>query len=239
MSKKILIIDIETKPALAYVWGLFKQNVALNQIVSPSRPICFAAKFLGEKKVHFHAGWIEGHEEMIRAAHALISEADAVVGYNSDSFDLRKLQGEFLLAGLTPPPPPTSIDLLKAVKKLGFQSNKLAYVGPLLQIGKKVKHEGFELWAKVLDGDAKAQARMQKYNIGDIHLTEQLYKRILPYIGNHPFLGERKSKDGPECPSCGSTKVQSRGYRRTRSFKIQRLHCQSCGSWHNGVRSKV
>jgi len=234
---KILTIDIETKPALVYTFGLFKQNIGINQIVAPSAPICFAAKFLGEKEVHFHSDWTDGHKGMIEAAHRLISEADAVVSYNGDSFDLRKLMGEFLLAGLTPPPPTTSIDLLKAVRKLGFQSNKLAYIGPLLQIGKKVANEGFSLWVKVIEGDAKAQKRMEKYNIGDIHLTEQLYKRIVPFISNHPVLGERTDKLA--CGACGSTKIQSRGCRRTRSFKIQRLHCQSCGSWHDGKRTKV
>lgn len=233
---KILVIDCETSPNLVYTWGLFKQNVGLNQIVKPSSIISFAAKFVGEKTVHFHSDWTDGHKEMLEAAHKLLTEADAIVTYNGDSFDLRRLTGEFLLAGMSPPPPPTSIDLLKAVKKFGFLSNKLAFVGPLLQIGKKVKHEGFELWSKVLAGDEAAQNRMKKYNIGDVHLTEQLYKRIKHFINTHPTLGETK-KDA--CPSCGSTKVQNRGFRRTKSFKIQRRQCMSCGAWHNGSRSKV
>lgn len=233
---KILVIDCETSPNLVYTWGLFKQNVGLSQIVKPSSIISFAAKFVGEKEVYFYSDWTCGHEEMLKQAHRLLSEADAVVGYNQDSFDLRRLTGEFLLAGMSPPPPPTSIDLLKAVKKFGFLSNKLAFVGPLLQIGKKVKHEGFSLWASVLDGNEAAQKRMQRYNIGDVILTEQLYKRIKPYITTHPTLGDTK-KDA--CPACGSTKVQNRGFRRTKAFKIQRRQCMSCGSWHNGTRSKV
>lgn len=237
LPSKILILDIETAPNLVYTWGLFKQNIGINQIVKNSSILCFAAKFVGDKTIYFHSDWTDGHEGMIRAAHKLISEADAVVGYNSDSFDLRRLQGEFLLIGLKPPPPVTSIDLLKAVKKLGFVSNKLAFVGPLLRIGSKVSHEGFDLWTKVINGDVKAQGRMEKYNVGDISLTEQLYKKILPYIGNHPVLGERTDKAA--CGACGSMKVQSRGYRRTRAFKIQRMHCQSCGSWHDGKREAV
>ena len=236
MNKRILVIDIETRPNLVYTWGLFKQNISLAQVVQPSSIISFAAKFVGEREVHFHSDWTDGHKAMLEAAHRLLTEADAVVGYNQDSFDLRKLQGEFLLAKLPPPPPPTSIDLLKAVKKFGFVSNKLAFVGPFLKIGAKIKHAGFDLWVGVMNGDERSQNLMKKYNIGDVHLTEQLYKRILPYISTHPTLG-----DAPKgsCPSCGSKNVQSRGYRRTRAFKIQRLHCQNCGSWHNGTRSKV
>lgn len=235
LKNKILIIDIETRPALAYVWGLYDQTISLNQLVSPSAPICFAAKFVGEKTVHFYSEWGDGREVMIKKAHELLSEADAVVGYNSDSFDLRKLRGEFLLSGLTPPPPLTSIDLLKSVKRLGFQSNKLAYIGPLLNIGKKVKHAGFELWIKVLEGDTVAQRKMEKYNIGDVTLTESLYLKLLPFISNHPHLGSVKH----ECGACGSDKVQSRGYRRTKHYRIQRTQCTSCGSWGEGTRTKL
>ena len=232
---KILVIDIETRPALGYVWGLFDQNIGLEQLVEPSAPIAVAAKYVGEKEMFFYSDWKDGHDEMIRQVHRLLSEADAVVGYNSDAFDLRKLRGEFLLAGLAPPPPLTSIDLLKSMKKMGFQSNKLAYIGPFLGVGAKVKHEGFGLWAKCLQGDVKAQKRMEKYNKQDVVVTEALYKKILAYIPNHPHLG----KEARECGACGSNKVQSRGYRRTKSFTIQRLQCTSCGSWQDGARKKV
>lgn len=233
---KVLILDVETKPALAYVWGLFDQNIGLNQMVSPSRIICFSAKWEGERDIFFHSDWIDGHVEMVKKAHEYISEADAVVGYNSDSFDLKKLFGEFLLCDLKAPPPVTSIDLLKSVKKLGLQSNKLAYVGPFLGIGNKIKNEGFELWRAVIDGDASAQRKMERYNVGDVRLTERLYKKIKPYIKNHPHLGKVKSG---ACGACGSTHIHSRGYRRTKYFRIQRLQCQSCGSWADGKREGV
>ena len=236
MAKKILTIDMETKPALAYVWGLFDQNISLNQLVSPSAPICFAAKFVGEKDIHFHSDWTDGHTGMIKAAHRLLSEADAVVTYNGDSFDLKKFRGEFLLEGLAPPPPLTSIDLLKSVKKLGFQSNKLAFIGPLLKVGNKVKHEGFELWTAVMDGDVAAQKRMEKYCIGDVRLTETLYHKLRPYVFNHPHLGDTGAH---ACGACGSSRLQKRGLRRTKAFSIQRLQCQACGSWSDGSRKKV
>lgn len=233
---RILTLDIETKPGLAYVWGLFDQTIGLSQLVSPSAPICVAAKFLGENEVHFYSDWTDGHEEMIKSIHKLISQADAVVGYNSDSFDLKKLRGEFVLHDLGLPPQPASIDLLKTVKKLGYQSNKLAFIGPFLKIGSKVKNEGFELWTKVIDGDETAQKRMQRYCIGDVRMTERLYVKLRPYIVNHPFMGDHGKG---ECGACGSTTLQSRGYRTTKAFKIQRIQCTSCGSWQDGVRTKI
>lgn len=227
---------METKPALAYVWGLFDQNIGLSQLVAPSAPICFSAKFLGDKEMHFHSDWTDGHAGMIQKAHALISQADAVVTYNGDSFDLKKFRGEFILNGLAPPPPVTSIDLIKTVKRLGIQSNKLAFVGPFFKIGEKVKNEGFDLWIKVMEGDEAAQKRMEKYCIGDVKLTERLYTFLRAYIPNHPFLGEGGSG---ACGACNGTHLQSRGTRRTKGFIIQRVQCVTCGAWQDGKRTKV
>jgi len=236
MASKILTIDIETKPTTAFVWRAFKENISPDQVIDGGGIMCFGAKWLGSNEKIFYSEWEHGHQAMIEAAHKLLSEADAVVTFNGDRFDLPKLTGEFVLAGLDPVPPLTSIDTIKTVKKLGLFMNRLAFVGPYLNIGKKVKHEGFDLWIKVMAGDERAQARMKRYCVQDVALTEKLYKKLRPFIKNHPHLGNTLST---ACGACGSHKVQSRGYRRTKSFRIQRIHCQSCGSWHDGKREKI
>jgi len=234
---KILILDIEWKPAIAYVWQLYDVNVSLNQLVDDGGLLCFAAKWLGDRKMHFSAEWdAGGRSGMARAAHALFSEADAIVTFNGDRYDNPKLLGEFLLADLPPPPPHTSIDVYKAVKKLGFLSNKLAYIGPKLVGDSKVKHEGMELWVKAMKGDPKAQRMMKRYNCQDVTLLEDVYLKVRPYITNHPHLG----MCGPlQCGACGSHRVQSRGVRRTKASFITRLHCQACGAWGDGKRVKA
>jgi hypothetical protein len=236
LKPRILFLDIETRPAVAYVWQLFDVNVGLNQLIESGGTICFGAKWQGEREMLFYSDWQHGHDEMIRQAHRLFSEADAIVTYNGDRFDLPKLQGEFCLAKLPPPPPVTSIDVYKAVKKLGLQSNKLAYVGPLLTGGNKIKHEGQELWTKVLNGVPAAQAKMERYCSQDVRLLEQVYNRVLPYITNHPHMGVTSAD---ACGSCGSYRTQSRGVRRTKAMYIQRIQCQRCGSWQSGKRVKV
>lgn len=235
MANRVLVIDIETKPAVAYVWSLFNENISLDKLISPGGTLCFGAKWLGEKSHVFYSEWEHGTEAMVKAAHALFEEADAIITYNGDKFDIPKLMGEFVSHGLTPPPPPTSIDVYKTVKKLGFQSGKLGFVGPFLRLGAKVKHEGFSLWSSVLDGDAAARKRMEKYCVQDVKLLELVYQRLKPYITNHPHLG----KAGGQCPQCQSTNLQSRGYRRTRMFKIQRVQCQDCGGWHTGKKEAI
>lgn len=233
---KILVIDIEWRPTKAYVWQPWKENILPEKIIEHGGLLCVGAKWLGSTTYHLYTDWEHGHRAMLEAAHAMISEADAVVTYNGDRYDLRKLEGEFLLAGLPPPPPVTSIDLIKTVKKLGYFMNRLGFIGPFLGLGKKVPHEGMALWVKVENGDEKAQNRMGRYCLQDVRITERLYKKIKPYIRNHPNMGFQPAGS---CGACGSKNVERRGYRRTKMFRIQRLQCKDCHSWSSGARQKV
>lgn len=232
---KILTIDIETKPAIVYAFDAYDVNIGPDHVIEPGGMICFAAQWVGSKEIEFYSEWDNGHQGMLEAAHKLLSEADAVVTYNGVKFDIPKLRGEFILAGLKDIPPPTQIDVYKTVKRFGFMINKLAFIGPLFNLGSKVKHEGFSLWKDVMNGDYKAQARMKKYCIGDVRLTTKLYQRIKGFITDHPHLGDEKHA----CGTCGSDHVQQRGWRRTKFFKVQRLQCQGCGSWSTGLRVKI
>lgn len=232
---KILVIDIETKPALVYTFQAYDTNISPEQVVDSGGLLCFCAHWVGSKDYMFWSEWEHGSHGMAIALRNLLDEADAVVGYNSNRFDLPKIRGHILLEGLKDFAPPTSIDLIKTVKRMGFFINKLAFLGPLLSVGRKMKHEGFQLWRSVLEGDPKAQGRMEKYCIQDVRVTTRLYDRLLPFIADHPHLGDNKGA----CGACGSGHVQFRGFRRTKYFKVQRLQCQDCGAWSTGTRHKV
>jgi len=231
---KILFFDIEWRPAQAYVWRMYDENVGPDQLIDAGGLLCFSALWEGNTKPIFYADWTVGHSEMVRQLHSLFEEADVLVTYNGDKYDIPKAMGEFVLEGLSPPPPPTSIDLLKTVKKFGFVMNRLAFIGPFMKIGKKIKNEGFPLWKAVIDGEEKAQKRMERYCIQDSKLLVTLYHKIKPYIKNHPYLGDRGA-----CGACDGRVLHSRGYRRTKNFRIQRLQCQTCGSWQDGKREKM
>lgn len=232
---KTLVIDIEWKPAKAYVWKMWDENITPDQLIDEGGLLCFCAHWVGSKEFEFYSEWEDGTHGMAEQALRLLNEADAVVTYNGDKYDLPKLRGSIILAGLNPPAPPTSIDLIKTVKKLGFVMNRLAYIAPHLGVGNKMKHEGFNLWRSVLEGDPKAQQRMKKYCIQDVKVTVGLYNRIKPFIINHPHLGD----DRGECGACGSSHVQLRGWRRTKYFKTRRMQCNDCGSWSDGARQKI
>ena len=122
---KLLTLDIECSPNVGHIWGLWKQTVSLNQLMESGSVISFAARWHGTKKVLFYSDFHSGHGVMVQAAHDLLSEADAVIHYNGNSFDMPWLHTEFLLAGMPPPRPYKNVDLLLAVrKKFRFVSNK-------------------------------------------------------------------------------------------------------------------
>lgn len=231
---RILLLDIETAPGEAYYWNLYDDRIPLDRIIKPSRILCASFKWYGEKGVEtFVSEWTDGQRGMLKKIRDAMTEADAVVTYNGEHFDFKWLRGEFVSKRIKPCAPFASIDLYKFVRTCRFDSGKLEYVAPYLEIGKKVKHAGFSLWRKVLAGDEKARRKMEKYNRGDVRLMVGMYKLLSPYMDNHPAL------HGPGCDRCGSHKLQSRGWRKTRAFRTQRLECQVCGKWNKGKREKI
>jgi hypothetical protein len=235
---RLLVLDIETAPNLAYVWDVWQQNVAPSQLVQHKSVLSFASKWVGADHVDFHSRHHDGQEGMVLAAWHALNRADGVIGYNSKRFDVKHLQTEFILAGLTPPRPFQHVDLLQTAKReFQFGSNKLDAVATRLGLGHKREHEGFGLWVKTMAGDAEAWERMRLYNEQDVRLTEAVYERFLPWITNHPswasFTGNLA------CTNCGSEALRSDGHRYTRTGRFPLFHCDACGHWNRGRKRTV
>jgi len=88
---KILLLDIETSPNTAHVWGLWQQNVSINQLQESSYVMCWAAKWLGEKEIFFDSVHQSSDKKMLKRIYTMINEADAVVHYNGTKFDMPTL----------------------------------------------------------------------------------------------------------------------------------------------------
>jgi len=231
---KILLFDLETSPNLAYVWGLWQQNVGINQIESSTEVLCFGAQWLGQKKVHFASVHHDGKQVMLEKLHALMDEADVLVGWNSKKFDHKHINREFVTNRLSPPSPTKDLDLMLVVKQnFNFPSNKLDYVAQTLGVGAKVTHTGFDLWRRCMQDDRKAWAMMKRYQIQDVALLEDLYYILQPWMGSkHPNRPLYDHKEG--CTVCGSANVQKRGSYKTQAAIYQRFCCMDCGSWMRG-----
>jgi uncharacterized protein YprB with RNaseH-like and TPR domain len=190
---KILLLDIETTPMQVYTWGLWDQNIGINQIIKSTEMMCFGAKWLGQKSVIFKSAHHDGKKAMLEELHKLMDEADVLVGWNSASFDHKHINREFLENEMLPPSPTKDLDLMTVTKaNFQFPSNKLDYVAQKLGVGSKVKHSGFELWIKCMEGDEKAWREMKKYQIQDVQLLDSLYDILLPWF---PGSGSVTSKE--------------------------------------------
>lgn len=232
---RILTIDIEWRPMQSYHWGLWDQNIGIVQIVDDGGLLCFAAKWFGSKEILFYSE-NDGHQVMVQAAHDLLSEADIIITYNGDRYDIKKLNQEFMLAGMGPPKPFKSIDVMKSNKgRFDLPSRKLDYLVQRSGVGAKVKHTGFDLWVDCMAGDPVAWKLMEKYNRGDVIVTEKAYLRLLPWITNAPHLG-MFTGDEFSCPYCASTKLKRHvepTHTLVQAYTL--FECRNCGGWIRGV----
>lgn len=237
VKMRILIADIETFPSAVWTWGLWKQDISLPQIQTPGAILCWAASWLGEKRVHYDSVQNKPAKEMLSGIYDLLSRADLVVTWNGDRFDLRVLRREFVLHGFTPLLPAASLDLLKTARKqFAFLSNKLEFVAKAIGCRQKTKPlGGFSLWTQVMAGDALAWRRMRKYCVNDVRVLEDVYKRLLPWVTSHPNTGLYEGKP-VACPSCGGVSLESRGHAFTKASKYRRFRCRGCGSWSRSTK---
>jgi DNA polymerase elongation subunit (family B) len=227
---KVLVLDIETSPAQAFVWGLRDQNISPGQVIEHSRVLCFAAKWMGSASVDFYSER-DGREQMIEAAWSLLDEADVCVGYNHVRFDIPHLQREMVQAGYGPPSPWIDVDLLPAIRRrFRFMSNKLGSVTEQLGLDTKADPGGFDTWRGVLAGDDKAWRRMRHYNRMDVSVTADLYEYLKPWL-RLPHAG-LFSGDMKACAACGSTRLTPDGIARTNVAAWLRLACEDCNA-HN------
>lgn len=234
---RVLTLDLETSPSLAYVWRLFKENIPLQRLVETGEVICVAAKWYDTEETMFFSTFHDGKEGMLRGVYDLLDAADVVVTYNGKKFDIPHLNREFILQGWTPPAPYAHVDLYWTVRqKFNFVSNKLENILQELGLGGKFQHSGFDLWVRCMQNDPEAWEEMKIYNEIDVVKTEQLYTRLLPWINAHPTASlyldpEARAAGRPTCPNCGSLELKPRGRAYTSVSVFQRYRCSDCGKW--------
>lgn len=232
MTCKVLYLDIETAPTKAYVWSLFKTTIAINQIEEPGYTLCWAAKWEGSKEI-LYSSVNDGEKAMMKGIHKLLDEADVIVHFNGKKFDIPTINREFVRLGFMPPTTYKQVDLYHTVRReFRFQSNKLDFVCQQLGLGSKTQHKGMDLWTGCMNGLKSSWKVMERYNKQDVRLLPKLYKRLLPWIANHPNMAlyEDPSTDIPTCRNCGGTHVIKKGIERTNVLTYQRYKCVDCGT---------
>jgi hypothetical protein len=242
-SPRVLLIDIETAPILAYVWSLWKQNVGLNQINNEWYILSFCAKWLGEPEVIYKDIRDTPHDDssLMQPLWDLLNEADIIIGQNGKAFDMPKIQARLIMAGHLPPRPYKVIDtLLMAKQQFRFTSNKLEWMTgetaglTTVSKSKHSKFPGFLLWSECLKGNPEAWDEMKEYNIPDVTSMEELYIKLRPWYVGHPNMAVYLDTDKIACPKCASHDVVQDGFTFTQVGKYELYKCNGCGGFSRG-----
>jgi hemin uptake protein HemP len=241
---KVGLLDIETAPLTSATWGIFDQNVGLNQIHEEWTLLSYCFKPLGGSKrsIEYQDNRDAAHPrddaKLVHRLYEILDEYDVIIAHNGKRFDLKKIRARFLLLGYKPHSPVKVEDtLLMARQVAAFTSNKLEWLSTYLSTVPKSKHRefpGFELWAECLKGNPKAWAAMKKYNIPDVTSMEQVYLKLRPWVQGAVNVAVYDNDDDTVCcPVCGSSNIQQDGWTYTQTGRYKRYHCldDSCGAW--------
>lgn len=242
---KILLVDTETTPILALVWGLFKQNLNIEQVVTDSHLICWTAKWLFEPEM---LGDCLTSEEaktnddlrICKSIWQLMEEADVIIAHNAKRFDVALLNGRFFVHGMPPPSPFEIIDTLEvARKKFKLTSNKLDFINRIKGITTKLDTK-FILWVNCFNGEQDALDEMFAYCKNDTAALEETYMELRPWVNGHPNMAFYVDSDKPICPTCGGDElVEIAKPYRTGLNEYMSYRCGKCGSLSHGRKTII
>lgn len=229
---KRLFFDIETSPAVFWAWRPGKQYLGADQIIEDAKIICICWKWQFEDKVH-SLTWDRGQDEdeMLRKFVKVLGQADEVVAHNGDRFDMKWLRTRCAKHKLLMFPTYRTLDTLKKAKRFfNFPSNKLDYIGQYLALGRKVKHEGIDMWLKArFENDRGALKKMVDYCKGDIVLLEDVFFALSPYVDHNTNFAVLRGGEKWECPECCCGDVTFDRTETTPMGYIKRyMKCERC-----------
>lgn len=185
---KILLIDIETAPAVSYHWQRWKVNVGTNQVISRPYMITWAAKWLGHDftmsdMLPMYEGFEEAPQDDYAIVHSIwkmLDSADIIVGHYVKRFDLAFINARFALHGF-PPPSPYKVVCTKemATKHFKFEANTLKEIADFFGFDNKLDMD-FNDWRNCVEGTGTPEGwqKMVTYNERDVDVLEQVYLRM-------------------------------------------------------------
>lgn len=209
---KRLFFDIETSYIIGWFWRTGKTHyVNHNQVIKDKKIICISYKWQYEDKVHT-LRWTNNQcdKSLVKKFIKILGEADEIVAHNGDRFDIKEIRTRAIKQGLLMFPMYRTLDTLKKARKyFSFNSNRLDYLGEFLEVGRKLEHEGIDLWHGVIrDKSKKAMNKMVKYCEQDVILLEDVFNVLSPYIDHNTNHAVIQGYYKWHCPNCSTKKVE-------------------------------
>jgi hypothetical protein len=248
VRNRILILDVERVAGITqqHFWDrgdLKNRYVHHETVIREPRTTIVCAKWYDQPDVMQYAEWDKGGRgTFLKKVHALMSEADIIVGHHLDSADVPWLKGDFHIPrighthrpNLGPLPPFKTVDTLKVLRqqfKSGAPFKSLDAFCQIVGIPSKTDKYDRDAMDRAVAGSVEDRERLTAYCAGDVVATQWLYDWERPHIKNHPalFVDGRSKLD--TCRACGrETKPIAKRYvADVFTYSMQR--CVACG-WH-------
>lgn len=218
---------MEYSPDVAYTYGN-KWEAKVIGYKEYSYPLSFSCKWLDGKQTTKSIIDYRSERAFAKDLWVFFDSADLIVGWNSDKYDIRKINTLFAKHGLGPASPSKSIDLIKTARsKFLLPSNTLDDFLRYFGLDMKLENEK-DLFIKCTEKVPGSFPKLKKYNAHDTLVTEKAFKFLRPWIKN---LELGIYNDGSVCPKCEGRNLEKRGFSFNKTTKYQRVKCKDCGSW--------
>lgn len=251
MSKRlnVLVLDIETAPALGYFWDYFDiRSIGQEQIVHNRYVISHGSMWWGQPDTfEYHDQFGMGPENDKRLLKKLwprLEKADIVITQNGQWFDSRRINARYMEHGIRPPAPYKHYDTYQLVRRVAdLPSNKLEYIATKMNKKfKKLTHSdfpGFTLWKEWLKGNKKARKSMMIYNKHDVLSTDEFATNTMAWAPESFPDFYAVSDRAMECGRCGHEgQMEEVKASRGKAVARHQYRCPKCGGFQKGKQIK-
>lgn len=244
---KVLFYDIEVSPNLGAFYGAYKINPI--KITREQELLSFAYKVItvdgdhtildgdnDEVKCITLADTNFDQKELVSRLWNLFNECHIICGFNNIGFDDKYMDRYFIKHNFKVPTPIQQIDVFVEWKKIGkLSKNGLDYLNKYYNDEGKTDQTYADLWERCwLDKDEEAYKLLKEYNIQDVVLTYDLFKKIFPYMKNTTNLSLLMNHP-LACPKCGAiNNFDEAGHHYTKVGRYHQYRCNNCYSYVHG-----
>lgn len=248
VRNRILVLDVERLPGITQQswWDrgdLKNRYIHHETVIREPRTTIVCAKWYDQPDVMRFAEWDKGGRgQFLKKVHALMCEADIIVGHNVDGADVPWLLGDFYIPrighthrpNLPPLPPFKTVDTLKVLRrqfKSGAPFKGLDAFCQIVGIPSKTDRYDRDAMERAVAGSVEDRERLTDYCAGDVVAGQWIYDWERPHIKNHPALFIDGQDKLDTCRACGGeTKPIAKRYVAD-IFTYSMKRCVRCG-WH-------
>lgn len=240
VRNKVLILDVERLPGISrQYWfdrgDLKNRYVHYETVERQPRTTIVCGKWYDSPDIIELAEWDSGgRRRFLRRVHALMSQADIIVGHNVDGADVPWLAGDlYIEAGLPPLPPFKTVDTLKVLRRQFKSGAPFKSLDAMCQIfgvqGKSDRYDREAMERAVTEKSVADRERLVAYCSSDVIAAQALYDHLRPYIANHPTLFVSGQDTLTVCHRCGhdTEPIPKRYVASVLSYSMRR--CVMCG----------